>query len=127
MYGAKKLFLSIIPVIVGICTMLVLDSQLGNITQEEFLKIFQNRWLRVITLFGAAYAANGQSATLALAAVVIYIFLLAGTGNEGTSQFDRPKNIISPSSASMVYTNMAADAKIKSSDQTDPASFHDLR
>lgn len=90
--------------------MLVLDSQLGNITQEQFLAIFQNRWLRIVTLFGAAYAANGNNTMLALVASVFYIYLLSG--NAGAETFDRPPNDdVPPKAAAQVYRNMTKKAK----------------
>lgn len=110
MTPTRSLFRSIIPVVVGICTMLVLDSQLGNITQEQFLSIFQNRWLRIVTLFGAAYSANGNNAMFALIASVFYIYLLSGTA--GAESFDRPPNDdVPPKASAQVFRNMTKKTK----------------
>lgn len=90
----RAFLLSIVPTIVGMCTMLVLDSQLGNITQEQFLAVFQNKYLRAVTLFGAAYAANGQKVEYAVIAVLIYVFIVT-TSFEG-DDFERPQDPRAP-------------------------------
>ena len=66
---------SLLTVSVGVCALTVLDAQLGNLTQEQFMRLFRNKWLRGMTLFGAAYAANGNHAAGAVIAVYLYFML----------------------------------------------------
>ena len=64
-----------VPICVGIVTILVLDAQLGNMSKEQFVAIFQSKLLRAVTLFGAAYAANGNNAVNAVIAALIYFYI----------------------------------------------------
>lgn len=74
------LILSIIPTIVGICTLTVLDEQLGNLSRERFERLFKNKALRALTLFAAAYAANGNRVLPAVVALYLY-FAITGDDN----------------------------------------------
>ena len=44
------------------------------------MRLFQNKWLRGMTLFGAAYAANGNHAVGAVIAVYLYFMLTTYDG-----------------------------------------------
>tara|TARA_B100000989_G_C19339854_1_gene384508 strand:+ start:294 stop:674 length:381 start_codon:yes stop_codon:yes gene_type:complete len=82
------LIMSIIPAIVGICAMTVLDAQLGNITRDQFERIFKNQWLRGLTLFGGAYAANGGRIFPAAFAVYVYFSLVNDSFKEAGDSTD---------------------------------------
>ena len=91
-----SLIMSIVPAVVGICAMTVLDAQLGNITREQFERIFKNQWLRGFTLFGGAYAANGGRIFPAALAVYVYFSLVSDSlkkpdGSDETL-LDEPSN-----------------------------------
>lgn len=68
------MFRRVIPICVGIVTVLVLDAQLGNVSHDQFVMIFQSKALRAAAMFGAAYAANGCDAINALMAALIYLY-----------------------------------------------------
>lgn len=91
------LIMSIVPAVVGICAMTVLDSQLSNITREQFDRIFNNQWLRGLTLFGAAYASNGNRILSAAFAVYVYFSLISesfeadGAADSSRATLERPK------------------------------------
>ena len=66
---------TVIPLIVGIAALTLLDHSLGNMSTDGFRRIFQNKEIRLIALFGAAYGANGGRTLPALVAMLIYNFL----------------------------------------------------
>ncbi len=74
----------IVPICVGIVTILVLDAQLGNMSKEQFVAIFQSKLLRAATLFGAAYAANGNNAVNAVIAALIYFYIATLMESKGS-------------------------------------------
>lgn len=72
----KTVGLSLVPVVVGITCALLLDAQLGNVTKEQFELLLKNEILRIMLLFGSAYAANGNRFVLAAVSSYIYYYLI---------------------------------------------------
>ncbi len=103
----KAVFMSIVSVTVGICALTVLDAQLGNLSQEQFERIVKNRWLRGMTLFGAAYSSNGNHLLSALVAVYAYFML---TDSDMTLGFMKPSEIETPTATpdTTAYTDEAS-------------------
>lgn len=72
---ATKISNLLVPIIVGIFALAILDNALGNWTTHGFQRIFRNRYIRVIALFGAAYGANGGRLHSAIFATVLYFLI----------------------------------------------------
>ena len=93
----KPVLVSFVPIIVGMTTLTLLDAQLGNITVHQFNALFKNKVLRAITLFGAAYAANGCKLIPAVIAVYVYYAIVSSLDKplppkkrESTEECDPP-------------------------------------
>ena len=72
----KNVLMSTVSITVGICALAVLDAQLGNLDYEEFKKMVKNKYLRALTLFATAYAANGNNLLTACLGVYIYFLVI---------------------------------------------------
>lgn len=68
----------IVPALVGVTVALILDTQLGNVSDRLLDRVAQNVYFRCLVLFGAAYAANGQKILPGLVAVYVYFVVVAG-------------------------------------------------
>ena len=66
---------NLVPVIVGIVSLMFLDNSLGNLQAVNVNELFKHPLPRSIALFGAAYGANGGRLYQALIAFIIYAFI----------------------------------------------------
>ena len=66
---------NLVPVIVGIVSLMFFDNSLGNLQAVNVNELFKHPLPRSIALFGAAYGANGGRLYQALIAFIIYAFI----------------------------------------------------
>lgn len=71
----KTITQNLVPIIVGIVSLMFLDNSLGNLQAINVKELFKHPLPRAIALFGAAYGANGGRIYQALFAFSIYALL----------------------------------------------------